>query len=123
MATIGKAEFRRRLTEMVAETLNDDTVEVAFDTDPDNGNLIIAVAGLTINDDGDIATVRREFDWTATVTLTFSGTVTAASEEAGEEAVEDWLNNDLPVNVDMGSNGDLSLDDWCIDTMSVDSVY
>lgn len=93
MAGIRKSYFIDSLTSLVSSVFEQpmgDDIKVGVTTG-DEGNLIVEIVGLTIDENGDITTTERDFDFEGTVTFTVSGTVTARSNDEAREFVEELL--------------------------------
>lgn len=118
MSTKGKME--EALRSAIQDGLGSDNgVDIAFTTDPSNDNLIIAISGLTLNDDGEVVLSKQEFEFSATVTISITGTVTAKDEDIADDMVADWLNGlDIRIAGDWGSN-DVDMDDWMVEDTEV----
>ena len=98
------------------------TGEFTVDTDPDNGDLTITMAGLTLNETRtDVVPSEREYEWTGYIYIRVdvSGKVTARDEdEAQELAVEALSGCDLTID----AYGDVDVDDWNTDDSDVYEV-
>lgn len=121
MSTKGKME--EALRSAIQDGLGSDNgVDIAFTTDPSNDNLIIAISGLTLNDDGEVVLSKQEFEFSATVTISITGTVTAKDEDIADDMVADWLHGlDIRIAGDSGSN-DVDMDDWTVEDAEVQHI-
>ena len=115
-----KGKMEEALRSAIQDGLGSDNgVDMAFTTDPSNDNLIIAVSGLTLNDDGEVVLSKQEFEFSATVTISITGTVTAKDEDIADDMVADWLHGlDIRIAGDWGSN-DIDMDDWTVEDTEV----
>jgi hypothetical protein len=124
MSTKGKIE--EALRSVIQEGLGSDKgVDLAFTTDPSNNNLIIAISGLTMNENGEVVLSRQEFEFSATLTISITGTVTAADDGTAEDMVSDWLNDlDIRVSGSRWNSGDedIEMGDWSVDNAEVDHI-
>jgi len=123
MSTKGKIE--EALRSAIQEELGSDKdVDLAFTTDPSNGNLIIAISGLTLGKSGEVILSRQEFEFSAAVTIRLTGTVTATDEDVAEDMVATWL-NDLDIRVNPYLYADIEnidMSDWSVDNAEVDHI-
>lgn len=93
VAGIRKSYFIDNLTSLISSVFEQpmgDDIKVGVTTG-DEDNLIIEIVGLTIDENGDITTKERDFDFEGTVTFTVTGTVTARSNDEAREFVEELL--------------------------------
>ena len=118
MSTKGKME--EALRSAIQDGLGSDSgVDIAFATDPSNDNLIIAIRGLTLDESGEVVLSKQEFEFSATVTIDITGTVTTADEDTAEDEVADWL-NELSIRISSGWGQDnITLDDWTVEDTEV----
>jgi hypothetical protein len=121
MSTKGKME--EALRSAIQEGLGSDMgVDIAFTTDPSTDNLIIAISGLTLDESGEVILSRQEFEFSATVTLSITGTVSAANEDTADDMVADWL-ADLDIRVSgtrwRGDDDHITMDDWSVEDTEV----
>lgn len=121
MGTKGKME--EALRSAIQDGLGSDNgVDIAFTTDPSNDNLIIAISGLTLNDDGEVVLSKQEFEFSATVTISITGTVTAKDEDIADDMVADWLQG-LDIRIDRGrGSNDIDMDDWSVEDAEVQHI-
>jgi hypothetical protein len=121
MSTKGKIE--EALRSAIQDGLGSDSgVDIAFATDPSNDNLIIAISGLTLDESGEVILSRQEFEFSATVTLSITGTVSAADEDTADDMVADWL-GDLDIRVSGTrwrlDDDRIAMDDWSVEDTEV----
>ncbi len=121
MSTKGKIE--EALRSAIQDGLGSDSgVDIAFATDPGNDNLIIAISGLTLDESGEVILSRQEFEFSATVTLSITGTVSAADEDTADDMVADWL-GDLDIRVSGTrwrlDDDRIAMDDWSVEDTEV----
>ena len=123
MSTKGKIE--EALRSAIQEGLGSDKgVDIEFTTDPSNDNLIIAISGLTLDENREVVLSREEFEFSATLTISITGTVTATDEDVAEDMVATWL-NDLDIRVNPYLYADIEnidMSDWSVDNAEVDHI-
>jgi hypothetical protein len=121
MSTKGKIE--EALRSAIQEGLGSDKgVDIEFTTDPSNDNLIIAISGLTLDENREVVLSRQEFEFSATVTISITGTVTATDEDIAQDTVADWLNDlDLQVSARWGDEA-VDMSNWSVDNTEVDHI-